>query len=479
MRRIDGGTRSHRFLGHPPGLGVIAVAQGAWYFTRYGAQSIMVLYLAHVLFNAAAHPAVLGGWGLRHLLGWEIGAGQGSQVGGQALAAALIGTLAFAAMPVQILGGLLADRVLGRRWGTALGLACLTVAPLLWSFDFSFVLGLPFSVCGLALANTLNAQVGDLYRPGDERLADAFQLLALVQDAAVVLGPLICGGAAAWAGYHAGFAVAAVVMGTGTLTYLLGWASLPRPAGDDARTARPGPGPGPGPGANAETETNWRLLAILAGLVPVLALAQVGNEQVYDTYILWGEQHYARTLFGLTMPASWLLSLDAGISLATQIAGLAFWRAYERRFAAPGEIDQVAMFSVIAALAPLVLALAAARSPHGPTISLLWGILFHTINDFAMSAVMPIGMALYVRVSPAGLKGTIVAGFALITRLSDVIAGRLGAMLPDLGSTRFWLAHAALIAVAACLLILAARLFRAELAPAERTRRTGARIIEV
>lgn len=450
-------SASRGFFGHPLGLGVVAIAQAAWYFSRYGAQSILVLYLAHALFNSALPHHTFGLDGLRSLLGWQVHDPKQSQ----ALAAALIGTLAMAAIPVQILGGVFSDRWLGRYRGGALGLILLTVGPALWCFEPTFVLGLPCFVLGLAFAVNLLALTGDFHEAGAARHAEAFQLMALVQAGAVILGPIVCGGLAAWKGWSAGFAAAAVAMAIGTLAFLLGRRLLPA-----AALQRPRPRKRSKVTTSA-APVDKRPLLILALLLPILALAMVGNEQIYDSYIIWGEQHYARHLFGWQLPASWLLSLDASVSMLMQALAIVFWRVWQRRFGAPSQIGQIAAFSVIGALAPAILALASACSADPHQINMIWGLAFHIVNDFAMAAVMPISMALYVRVAPEGMKSTAIAGYALITRFSDIVAGFLGTRLPDLGSVAFWLAHSALITLAAVLLLTAARLFHQQLqAPA-------------
>ncbi|WP_336946177.1 MFS transporter [Asaia sp. HN010] len=427
---------------HPAGLYFIAAAQGAWYFSRYSTQAILVLYLAHVVYAAPSSTAFPGVGALRHLLSWEA---QTSNA--QALASTTIGLLALCMIPTQIIGGFLSDRFMGRRRGALAGLVFLTLAPLFWAFDTSFILALPCFVIGLSLTVNLFAQVGDLYGDTDPRRADAYQLMSLVQEAAVIIGPTFCGWLAARYGWHVGFAAAGIVMLAGTLTYSLGWRHLPAPA---VRSQPRDSGAAP----VLLLKTGGRI----ALLIPILAMIFLCNEQIYDTYLIWGEQHYNRHLSGWVFPASWLMSLDAGVSFVTQIMAIAFWRYYTRHRGAPSEWGQITSFGVLGALAPLVLVYASACSAAPSQINMIWGLIFHFINDLAMATIMPISLALFIRLAPDNAKSMAAAAYALVGRLADIMAGEIGQNLPLWGSIRFWLLHTGIICIGVALLLASKRL---------------------
>ncbi|GBR18918.1 MFS transporter [Asaia spathodeae] len=430
---------------HPAGLYFIAAAQGAWYFSRYSTQAILVLYLAHVVYAAPQGGAFPGVDALRRLLSWEA-----QTTNPQALASTTIGLLALCMIPTQILGGFLSDRFLGRRYGAMTGLVFLTLAPVFWAFDKSFILALPCFVLGLSLAVNLFAQVGDLYVDDDPRRPDAYQIMSLVQEAAVIIGPTFCGWLAARYGWHYGFAAAGSVMLAGTLAYGMGWRHLPSPA--PSRDGARGHGSSP--------LVLLRLGLRIALLIPMLAMIFICNEQIYDTYLIWGEQHYDRHLFGWVFPASWLMSLDAGVSFITQIIAIAFWRFYTRHRGTPGEWGQIVSFGMIGLLAPLVLAYASVLHSDGGQISMSWGLIFHFVNDLAMATIMPISLALFIRLAPVSAKSMAAAAYALVARLADIMAGQIGQNLPGWGSTRFWLFHTAVMAIGLALLITARSLYK-------------------
>ncbi|MEJ0007360.1 MAG: hypothetical protein WDM77_13595 [Steroidobacteraceae bacterium] len=68
----------------------------------------------------------------------------------------------------------------------------------------------------------------------------------------------------------------------------------------------------------------------------LLALSSVGNQEIFNAYLVWGDAHYGLTFFGQTLPVTWLISFDAIISTVTMIGVLAFWRLWSRRHRGTG-----------------------------------------------------------------------------------------------------------------------------------------------
>ena len=60
-------------------------------------------------------------------------------------------------------------------------------------------------------------------------------------------------------------------------------------------------------------------MAILALLVllPVLTLAIIGNQQIFNAYLVWAEKTSRLPVYnGETMPITWLITLDAALSVS-------------------------------------------------------------------------------------------------------------------------------------------------------------------
>ena len=179
----------------------------------------------------------------------------------------------------------------------------------------------------------------------------------------------------------------------------------------------------------------------------------VGNTQIFNAYLIWGQEHYQRTFFGHTMPVSWLLSLDAASGVPTTLLVLIFWRWWERRHPATNELGKMVIGAAIMAMAPLCLAAAAWTEPGRHAVGLQWGIAFHVINSIGFASLYPVGMALYSRLAPRALGATLVNSYALSLFLSNLLAGWLGGLLVRLPGATFWLLHAGLVATGAVLLL--------------------------
>lgn len=147
-------------------------------------------------------------------------------------------------------------------------------------------------------------------------------------------------------------------------------------------------------------------------------------------------------------------------------AVLVFWRWYAQRRPDPDEITKVAIGAVIAALGPIVLAIASAVANFGHhKVSLLWAILFEIFDCVGFAMVYAIGMALFARAAPKAVAGLILGVFYLSLVLSNFIVGWVGGWLGAMPDTSFWLLHAAIAGAGAVGLFVARVLFHRRLAP--------------
>ena len=128
-----------RFLGHPVGLGYLAFTEAWERFSFYGMQTLLVLYMTkHLLLPGHVENVVLFTQ-LSKLYGG---------LTGQALASAIFGSYAAGVYLTPILGGLLADRVLGKRRTVMLGAITMTLGHFLMAFESSFLFALLCLIIG-------------------------------------------------------------------------------------------------------------------------------------------------------------------------------------------------------------------------------------------------------------------------------------------------------------------------------------------
>src|SRR5690606_12137819 len=131
---LDIETRADRaFLGHPKGLGYLAFTEAWERFCYYGMQPLLVLYMVNLLLKPGEVEQVAGIEQLRALYGG---------IDGQAFASAIFGTYAASVYLTPILGGWIADRVLGKRRTVLLGAVVMALGHFLMAFNVTFLFAL-------------------------------------------------------------------------------------------------------------------------------------------------------------------------------------------------------------------------------------------------------------------------------------------------------------------------------------------------
>jgi POT family proton-dependent oligopeptide transporter len=442
------------FIGHPVGLGWLSFSEFWERFSYYGMQSLIALYTVHYLLLPGHIEHVIGFGALKRFV--ELFYGQG--LSPLALGVGITGLYSGLVYLTPILGGALADRVIGRTPTVALGASLMAAGEFLLAADAGFAIGLLLLLIGVGcFKGNIASQVGDLYSQDDPRRADGFQIYFLGIQIAVIVAPTLCGWLSQDVEWHLGFVAAGVAMVFGLITYLAGRKTFPPEPirHEGSRIERP-----------PLTDRDWKVVAILVLMLPVLALSVIGNQEIFVAYPLWAEKSYQLTYFGHTVPVTSMLSFDAIVSTFLMAAVIAFWRWWARHWREPEELTKMIIGTAISATGPLVLAAAAARvAATGQPVSLAWAFGFHFLNDLGFANVLPVGLALYSRAAPKGLGGFMIAVYYTHLFLIGMTIGKIGGLMDKMSGVNFWLLHSALMAVAVGLLIAVQVFFGRVLAP--------------
>jgi len=434
------------FLGHPRGLGYIAFTEAWERFSYYGMQTLLVLYMTRQLLHPGHIENIAGFTDFRAVLERAYG-GPLSTV---ALSSAIFGLYTGLVYLTPIAGGIIADRWLGRTRTVTLGALLMSAGHFLMAFDFSFLLALLCLLTGVGcFKGNLASQVGSLYKPEDLRRADAFQIYYLFINGAVIASPLITGTLGELYGWHYGFGAAGVGMVLGLIIYLSGRKWLPREeqlATRVERAARPG-----------FTRDERNVIFVLILLLPVLAIGAVGNQQIFNAYLLWVPDNVSLVFFGKTMPTTWLITVDSVVSVSSLVGAVAFWRLWARRFKEPSEVVKITLGLGISALGVLCLAMAALASSPGHKAGIGWVLGFEIFNSIGFANVFPVGLALYVRAAPKSVVGTILGVYYLHLFMCNNLVGWLGGLLEKMSGFNFWLIHAGLVGGAGLIMLIASR----------------------
>ena len=442
------------FLGHPKGLGYLSVVEGCERFSYYSMQTLLVLYMVKYLLLPENIGSVIGLQWLQ--ANWYEG------LSGQPLASKLFGDYTSLVYLTPIAGGFIADRWLGRRSALVLGALVMALGHFLMAFEGAFLFALLALIVGVGLfKGNIAGQVGELYSDSDIRRAMAFQIFYIAINVSVIAAPLVSGTLGEKLGWHWGFGAAGVVMVLGLLIYLAARPWLPA----DNRQAR---------GAARETRQrlagkDWPRLAAVLLLVPILAVALLTNQEIFNAYLIWADEHFQLTFFGTTLPTSWMITIDAALSFSMLVAVALFWKWWGGSGRKePDELGKMIIGSLFTIAGGLCLVMAAATQgpvEQGAKIGLFWPVMFHLLNSIGFSHILPVSLALFTRLAPKAVTGTVLGIYYLAFFAANKIVGEVGGWYSTMDTVQFWLLHVAtaavgLVAFAAFKLLLAPRLLR-------------------
>jgi POT family proton-dependent oligopeptide transporter len=415
------------FLGHPKGLGYLGVVEGCERFSYYSMQTLLTLYMVKYLLVPGRQDSVIGlAWMKAHLF---------SGLEGQPLASEIFGLYTALVYLTPILGGLAADLLLGRRAALIAGGVIMAIGHFLMAFESAFLLALASLVVGVGLfKGNIASQVGELYGPTDIRRAMAFQIFYIFINVSVIVAPLIAGTLGEKVGWHWGFGCAGVVMVAGLVIYLRARPWLPAETPKAAKAAQPRAKFQPGDGL--------RLVAVLV-LVPIMGMALLTNQQIFNAYLVWADQQFQLTFMGTTLPTSWMITLDATLSFSMLVAVAAFWALVGKRTGRePDELGKMILGCGFIACGALCLYMAALTQGSGK-IGLFWPVMFHLVNSIGFAHLLPVSLALFTRLAPRALTGSIVGIYYLAFFGANLTVGMIGTWFETMPTPQFWLLHAA------------------------------------
>lgn len=416
---MEAPVEDRAFLGHPKGLGYLAFTEAWERFSYYGMQSLLVLYMAKQLLLPGHVENIAFFGSFRRLYGGLEGA---------ALASAIFGTYTALVYFTPTLGGLLADKWLGKRLTVLPGALSMALGHFLMAFEVSFLFALLALIIGSGLfKGNLASQIGALYKPDDLRRADAFQIYYLAINAGVIISPLVTGTLGEKIGWDWGFGAAGVGMLIGLTIYLAGQRYLP------PEQSRP-PRNGNTPRAPMHRD-DWIALGIVILLIPVLAVALLPNQEIFDAYLLWGDRNFELNFFGEQLPTTWLITLDAIVSVSFLAIVAIFYRWYGKRWREPDELGKIIIGSFFSIAGMLCLFTAATVQPAGGKIGLFWPVAFHFLNAIAFAHMLPVSLALFARIAPKQLQATVVGMYSMSFFVANALVGWIGGWLTTMPAT--------------------------------------------
>lgn len=182
-------------FGHPVGLYTLFFAEMWERFSYYGMRALLIFYM------------------IKGFLGY-----------GDSQAYAVYGSYAALVYMTPFIGGMLADRFWGQRKAVIIGGLLMAAGHLLMTIQsewpFFFALALIITGNGLFKPN-ISSMVGLLYKPGDNRRDDGFNIFYMGINLGAAISPLLCGFVGETYGWHYGFGLATVGMLTGVAIFVM------------------------------------------------------------------------------------------------------------------------------------------------------------------------------------------------------------------------------------------------------------------
>lgn len=432
---------SRDWFGHPQGLTVLFATEMWERFSYYGMRALLVLYMVGHLLRPETAGNVLGLASFKAALETISG-----PLAPQPLSSAIYGLYTGLVYLTPVLGGLIADRLLGRRLTVAIGAALMMCGHFLMAFEHFFLLALLLLILGNgAFKPNISTEVGALYPDGDARRDRAYSIFYVGINLGAFFAPLVCGTLGERFGWHFGFASAGVGMAIGLLIYLAGLSRLPA---DTAAARAPVDAPKSSPGFGAS-------LAALVLLFIPSALFWAAYEQQGNTIALWAETSIDRAVsLGFwqgEIPVTWFQSFNPLMIFLFTPPLVALWGAQSKRGREPITLSKLSLGCAGLALGYLVLALAAFWNGNAPT-SWVWLLVYFAIITTAELYFSPIGLSLVSKLAAEGTRSALMGVWFLSVFVGNFAAGWLGTYWSSLSHGVFFLLAAAVALLGAIVL---------------------------
>ena len=445
------------FFGHPRGLSTLFFTEMWERFSYYGMRALLTLYMTSKLVD--------GGLGFS-----------------ETYSSAIYATYVSSVWYLPLVGGWLADKVLGARRAVLLGgiiIACGHYSMAIDSLP-TFYAALILIACGTGLLKpNISTMVGQLYDTADKRRDAGFSIFYMGINLGAFISPFVTGFLAQSAffrgvitrmgmnpahAWHWGFAAAGVGMTIGVIQYVLGGHRL-KDAGK--RPTREKPSGTSGQGIDFITlglsivcalagaafgyrfDQGWvsvpfwtvcgyfvgylggttrllkgeelRRVLVIFILVVFSVIFWMTYEQAGSSMTLFADRLTRNQIFGWTFPSSWWQSVPAVfVIILAPIFAFIWQKMGDRQPSSPAKFAFGLMF---AGVAFGVITFAASLTGAG-RVSPWWLAIVYFIQTLGEMCLSPVGLSTISKLSPVRMVGLMMGVWFLSISIGSYIAGR-------------------------------------------------------
>lgn len=432
--------------GHPPALYMLFFAEMWERFCFYGMRALLVLYLTK------------GFLGMSDELSGNVYASYNALV-----------------YLTPILGGMIADRLLGYRAAIIMGGIVMAIGEftLLVEQEFAVYAGMAMIVCGNGLFKpNISSLVGKLYADGDPRRDAGFTIFYMGINIGALTSTLLCGWIGENYGYTWGFGIAGLGMLLGIFTFHLGRGRLadhgtaPDPEKQPARITKVALGTLCAAPVlyfllkNEQLVTYLVLIGLIVTMGSILGVAlksdKVQRERLFLLVVLWvfhalfwaffeqagssltlfTDRNVDCEIFGWTMPTSWGQFFNPAFIVIFGALFSGMWVALGKKDRDPSIPAKFGLALVQLGAGYGLLVMGAAWGVGGivPLIFLVMCYLLHTTGELCLS---PVGLSAVTKLAPKKIVGMVMGAWFLSISAGHKIAGYVNALAgskPELAS---------------------------------------------
>jgi len=395
--------------GHPPGLYVLFFTELWERYSFYSMMAILTLYMDEALhFDASRIGRVYGGY-----------------IGGVYL--------------LPLVGGLLADRVLGFYRAVVIGGTIMMIGHLVLAVE-----SLPFFYAGLVLlaAGTgllkpnVSTIVGNLYRDRPALRDAGFNLFYMGINIGGLISPL----GVAWFRAHFGWSVAFGSAAGAMLLSLICFVAGRRFIGEAAALV---PAEADESGAASSDDARSRVLVLLL-MFAIVAVFWLAFYQNGFTLTFWARDNTVTTVAPETFQ-----SVEPFGVIAFSFALVFAWTWMGRRGIEPSTPVKILSGILLVAVAFAVMTTAAlAGGDHG-RVSLWWLVSAYLLIALGEVCLSPMGLSLVNRVAPPRSRGVMMGAWFVGLSAGGYFSGALGAYWTRMPHSRFFLMVTGILVIAA------------------------------
>ncbi|MFI3265141.1 MAG: peptide MFS transporter [Rikenellaceae bacterium] len=434
------------FFGHPMGLSTLFATEMWERFSYYGMRALLVLFLVSGIDT--------GGFGLSSEEAFTI-----------------YGIFTFLVYVTPLIGGVLADKVLGQRTTIYIGGLTMAFGQFMLAFaamggdnmearQFWFFAGLGALILGNGFFKpNISTMVGQLYDDNDPRKDGGFTIFYMGINLGAFIAPLVAGYLGENVSWEYGYLSAGIGMLVGVVWFILraektlGHIGLP-PKSDASRTALNGSDwtkvliytvalvggivgfmaawgamssivqtilmwfVGIAGGGylltsiirGTENADQWMRVAVILILAFFNIFFWVGFEQAGTTFNIFALENTNRMVFGFEIPASWFQAINAIFIVTLAPVFSLLWVALGKKNLNPKTPFKFAWGMLLLSIGAAVMAVADTISNGGSEIvkvSPLWLTGVYLIFTIGELCISPIGLSMITKLSPPKLTSTL------------------------------------------------------------------------